>query len=147
MGPPGQHWVGHVLSFIATMRHEIVAIRLLARDGIAVGDVGSYSPLPEKDAIEPLLKELETKLDGLEQALSLNSRTSAVAPESATRFALRIRLDMLADELSRNLSPKSISRGYGAVPEDAARKLNGVLPELEGLVAEINSLIRRKGGR
>ena len=143
MGPQAPHWTGHVRSYIATMRNELMAIRLLARDGISVGDARSYAPLPGRDAIEPLLKELEARLDDLERALSPNAKASSVEPESATRFALRIRLGMLADELPRNLSPASISRGYGAVPAEVARILDDALPELENLVAKTTSLIER----
>jgi hypothetical protein len=122
-----------------------MAVRLLARDGISVGEAKTYSPLPEKDAMEPPLRALETRLDGLERALSPNAGAPAMEPESATRFVLRIRLDMLADELPRNLSPGKIGRAYGGIPAEVARTLSDALPELERLVAATRSLLEMKG--
>jgi hypothetical protein len=65
-------------------------------------------------------------------------------PETATRFVLRVRLNMLTDEISRNLSPKSIASGSGEVPAPAAEALARVIPKLEKLVAEIVCLVERK---
>jgi hypothetical protein len=126
------------------MRHEILAIRLLVRDGISVSDTNSYSPLPEKETIEPLLREIEVQLSALERALNFTG-TAAKEPESTTRFVLRIRLDMLTDEVPRNLSPENISRDYGAVPAEVAGTLNLARPKFEHLLSELTRMIKGKG--
>jgi hypothetical protein len=126
------------------MRHEIMAIRLLVRDGVSVGDARRYAPLPEKDALEPLLQRMEGTLAGLEQALSPGGKPAGAELASATRFALLVRLDMLADELPRNLAPESIARAYGAVPPRAADTLMQVLPRLQKLIREAASLVEKR---
>jgi len=147
METQGRHWANHVQSYIASARHEIMVVRLLARNGVSEGEATGYAPLSGRDAIEPLLKAFEIKLDELKLALSSGTTSSKAEPESATRFALKIRLGMLADELPVNLLPEEIGKGYGAVPPDVSRTLKAAVPELQKLISQVIAIVERKGTR
>ena len=144
MESQAKHWAGHVRAYLAAMRHEIMAIRLLVRDGISVDGATQFAPLQEKDVIEPLLKQIEDTLDGLERALGPDAKPPGPEPETATRFVLRVRLNMLADEIPRNLTPENIARGCGAVPAQAADALTQTVQKLSTLVSEISTIVRRR---
>ena len=137
---PIEPWAAHLDAFVSSMRHEIMAMRLLAKNGISVGDGRRYERLVRVAELEPLLKQFEGILEGLERSLSPGKQTD-LEPESATRFALRVRLNLIADDLEQGLDPDQISRAYGSVPPRVADMLMQVLPRLKRLVADAGKLI------
>ena len=140
MDSASKPWAAHVQAYLSTLRYEILAIRLLARDGVSIADGKRYKPLPEADGLEAVLQELEKALAGMETVLGFEDG-SRPENEESTRFALRIRLESLADGLPRNLVPSQVGRSYGEVPLAAADVLIQSLPKLKRLVQEAARLV------
>jgi len=139
-------WAVHVHSFLNTLRYELMAVRLMAWDGISVADGRRYAPLPEAEALEVVLTRFEEIINEIDSQVQVSGApgTSAPEPEEATRFALRIRIGFIAGQLSRNLSPEEIGRAYTAVSGPAARLLSNALPALEKLACDARQLLARK---